>query len=379
MVVAHLLPGCARCSAEIASLRKTLSRQRALAKDLPTIGPSYDAAFKRALTATLNQVSSIFEDDEARLPAQAHRLVTLYKSLLRQSWSLRHKDPAAMVYLGRRATLVAHALSPSRYGARKVAHWQSRAWAELGNAHRVMGDYEAADVAFKQATELSVRGLQDDLLEARRLDLQASLSTARRQLETACAQVDVAYELCLRREDRHLAGRALIKKGIIIGYGGNLEKCMYLIRRGLAWIDKDREPELPGFAIHNLAYFLKELGQWHEARAILTRSAIRWMNTDDQFGLLRHRWLEGEVLSGLGDHDSAEQVLLEVKREFEGAGLYHKAADVSLDLGTVWRRQGRDAEANQLTAEAEAVFHSLQIRPPQRKSLFKPPSGKLVT
>lgn len=188
------------------------------------------------------------------------------------------------------------------------------------------GDYEAADVAFKHAIELSLQGFQGDLLEARRLDLQASLSMARRQLETAGAQIDMAYELCLRHEDRHLAGRALIRKGVVIGYGGNPEKCMYLIRRGLAWIDADREPELPGFAIHNLAYFLKESGRWQEARATLTSSVTRWWNTDGQIGLLRRRWLEGEVLSGLGDHDSAEQVLLEVKGRFERAGLYYQAA-----------------------------------------------------
>ena len=375
-VVAHLLTGCARCSAEIASLRETLSRQQALAKDLPTIGPSYDAAFERALAATLDRASSIqtkerkdiLGEDEAKLPPEANKLVALYKDLLRQSWELRHKDPAKMLQLARRATIVANALSPRRYGAQKVADCQCRAWAELGNAYRVTEDHEAAEDALERAQEVFARGTQRGTLQARILNFKASLAGDRWDLENACSSLEFAYQLYIRARDHHLAGRTLIQKGVYAGFKRDLETSLRTIRQGIAWIDKSREPELPYVAIHNLAGALKDNGCWREAQTVLRSPLGRKTNSGGQMDRLKRWWLEGEILSGLGEYELAEQALLRVKGRFEQVGLLYQAAIVSIDLGTVWRHLGRKEEARDLSEETEGVFRSLHINPAPRGS-----------
>jgi hypothetical protein len=85
---------------------------------------------------------------------------------------------------------------------------------------------------------------------------------------------------------------------------------------------------------------------------------------------LKLRWLEGHINAGLEKFDRAERALKQVKQGFEEAGLGYKAALAGLELGAVWLRQGRLAEAERIVSECAAVFISLQIRRELRVSIL---------
>jgi tetratricopeptide (TPR) repeat protein len=374
-VVAHLLPGCARCAAEIASSRRALSRQRSLAKDLPTIYGSYDAAFERALAATLAEGAT---DRYVRAQQSGISLrlrgLDLCKALLKQSRAFRHEDPSRMVQLARRAVLVANSLSSRCSDTKTIADYQCRAWAELGNAYRVADGLDAADDALGRAFEIFGQGSQEDRLQARLFNFYAALAGTRRQFETARAAIDITYNLYFRLGDRHLAGRALITKGVYVGYSGEPDRSVYLFRRGLAWIDHDREPDLRSIATHNIAYFLKDCGRLEEAQALLRQAPAS--QQEGHLSMLKRRWLEGRIDAGLGRYQHAEETLLQVRNALQEAGLHYKAAAVSLHLEEVWLDQGRYAEAREAALEAEEIFQALRLPPhPTRSNIGKVTSG----
>jgi hypothetical protein len=99
-----------------------------------------------------------------------------------------------------------------------VYQLRSLAWAALGNARRVQGDLNGAELSFDVADSWWEAGTQsaEDALgyEPVVLDLKASLRLAQRRFPEAFKLLAGAVELFLHGEHRdpHRAGRSLIKK-----------------------------------------------------------------------------------------------------------------------------------------------------------------------
>lgn len=284
-----------------------------------------------------------------------------YEAFLERSWSLRHEDPEEMVRLALYATLVAGRLDPEVHGAAQVNDLQCRAWAALGNAYRVADDLDAADFALGRAAELFLEGTRDELLGAHLFDLQASLYGARRSFAAALETLGVIHDLYLRRGDAHLAGRALIKKGIYTGHANDPDEAIRLLQRGLSEIDAEREPQLALSAIHNIAYFLIECGRYREARTLVWQNLPRYETHGGHLDRIKLQGLRGLICAGLGELDRAEDYLAGARRGFETAGVRYHAAIAGLDLSVVWLRQGRRQEARDLVLDCAGVFVELRI------------------
>jgi len=314
----------------------------------------------RRVRAALSLLESGGVEELAEAPSDLKGLPA-YEAFLERSWSLRHDDPDEMVRLAMFATLVAGKLDPATHGSRQVKDLQCRAWAELGNAYRVADDLDAADFALGRAAELYLEGTRDELLGARLFDLQASLFGARRSFAAALQTLDVVHELYVRHGDVHLAGRALIKKGLYSGLANDSEEAIRLLRRGLAMIDAEREPQLALSAVHNIAFFLIGCGKFREARSLVWQNLPLYDAHGGQLHRIKLQGLRGLICAGLGELDRAEEYLTAARRGFEEAGVRYHAAIAGLDLAVVWLRQGRREEARDLVLESVRVFLELRI------------------
>ena len=328
--VAHLLHGCGVCRSEAA--------------DLWRLGPSpappedaYDAVFDR-LSATLEGGKTAASAEE----------------LLQRAWSLRHDNPEEMRRTARLAVLTASSLS-SR------TELLSRAWAVYGNACRIAGDLTEAQESLDRAAEIlgPAGGSPED--RARLYELQASLESARGNDDLALAALDAAYALHQERGDRHMAGRALITKGLYTGWAGRSREAFRITQRGLDMVDEAREPELVLAAIHNQIWFLVESGRLREARSLL--GAHRDELATDEAQRLDLLWLEGRIRAGLRDGRRALLDLEAAEQGFTAAGRRSQAANVKLDQAVIHLRMGDAARALTLVRAAEDAF--LQIESPQ--------------
>src|SRR5262245_61947687 len=110
-----------------------------------------------------------------------------------------------MVGLAMCAALLADRLSEAEHGAKEVAHHRCRAWVELANAYRLVGELDLAETALERATDLFLHGSRDDLLGARLFTVLASQFAARGSFGMACSPLGVVAEIYQCHGDRHLA------------------------------------------------------------------------------------------------------------------------------------------------------------------------------
>ncbi|HKI03217.1 MAG TPA: hypothetical protein VKK31_14665 [Thermoanaerobaculia bacterium] len=381
-IVAHLLRGCAVCSARLARYLPGLLRlaSRFEAPPPPRMD-NYDEVLDRAFAAvgmllppskTLEQkkqealdlLASRRLEGAEDVPSDLHGL-PMYEALLERSWALRHHDPDQMVQFAHSAVLLAERLNEGEFGARQLVDLRCRAWAELGNAYRVADELDSAEVALGRATDLYLEN-GDNLFTGRFFTIQASYYTARRLFELAGASFDFAINFYQQHRDKHLASRTLIMKGIFLGYRGNTEEAVLLIQDGLASVDESRDPRLVFSALQSKAWFLVDCGRYREARRTLFDLRRRGLDPGGRVNELKLRWLEGHIQVGMEELGRAELTLQEVRQGFEEAGLGYKAALAGLELGAVWLRQRRLDEAEKLVLECADVFIFLRI---QREAL----------
>jgi tetratricopeptide (TPR) repeat protein len=376
LVVRHLLHGCETCRSAVApQAQALLGGANRTPLDLETES-GYDRAMERALAAAVQHgrhlkrettkvreaVDRLAKDGVAGFQHFPMRLWGLagYQALLERSWALRHDDPPQMVDLARLATLSASRLSVARYGARRIKDFECRANIELANAYRVANRLDEAQATLDRAAELFVASNEDRLLFARLSHVQANLHGDRRQFEAAFEALDTARRLYKKEGAEHLAARALITKGVYAGYANDPELAISLLSEGLVSFEPEQDRELARAAVYNIAWFSIDFGRLREARRLIWQHRNLFEGAGRQ-ELLRLRWLEGRIHTGLEEFERAERAFAEVRQGFLEASVPYTAAIAALDLASVWMHQGKEDEARTIVLEATQVFLDLRI------------------
>jgi tetratricopeptide (TPR) repeat protein len=281
--------------------------------------------------------------------------------LLAKSFSLRYQDPDRMIELAELARIAAERLDPKIYGEATVADLQMRAWAELGNAYRVGDDLFAADEALERAVVCAQDGTGDLRRLARVGDLAASLRADQRRFADACEVLQLLQIIYQALGEEHLVGRALISEGTFAGHDGRPKEGLLLVCEGLLRVDPNRDPKLKALGLHALVFNLIEAKRYRKARTLLWHIRPFFEQDGEHLNILRLRWLEGKICSGLEDFELGEEHFQYVRREFEKCRQHYDCALVSLDLAMLWLRQGRREETRQLALELINYFRALGI------------------
>lgn len=379
-VVAHLLRGCAYCSVRL--LPDILADASAETQDDPGYDDALDRAFEAqrrhgpdALEVMLKtrQALTVLEAGGIEALADAPwglKSVAACEALLERSWSLRHDDPQQMLELANWAALLSDHLGSERCDPKKLTDLRCRAWAALGNAYRVNDDLQFSEWALDRAAALLLQGTCDQRLIAHLLDLQASLSCAQRKFPLAFEALDTVYAIHRRLREDHLAGRTLISKGLYTGYSNDHDRAVRLLAEGLAMIDREREPELALFAIHNIAWFLMESGRFRKARNVVWEHRWRYAQHGGKIDRVKLCWLQARIDGGLEKLADAEEGLNEARRGLEQAGMRYHFALAGLDLGSILLRRQRLEEARTVVLDATAVFVDLKIHVEAKKAVL---------
>lgn len=281
--------------------------------------------------------------------------------LLERSFAQGFPGPAQAIELADLAVRIAEQLDPGFYGRSVVQDLRTRAWAHLGNARRLASDFLGAEQALAIAESHLQGGSADPLEEARVLDFKASLLSDRGRFDEAAELIDVVIDIYAEIRDSHRQGRALISKGVFLGYTGRPGDAVALISDGLARIDLHREPRLELMAYHNLAWFLNDCGRSIEARDLLESFRNAYQEFPDVWAELRLIWLESRIAFGLGRLIEAEAGLRDTRERFLIHGIGYEASMVTLDLACLYLQQGRSAEVKKLVREMLPLFLSQDI------------------
>jgi len=381
----HLRSGCDLCQREVDDLLTRLlvcpgGPGAAAEETAGDEAASEDAAWDRLFSTLESRLAlAAAEREEApalvaellgRPPAEQsvvlrldRRLQTLAvcELLIERSFEAGFRDCARAIELAGLGLLLAGLLDGERYGRSVVQDLEARAWAYLGNARRLAFDLAGAEEALARAERLAEKGSADPLEEARILDLRASLLSDQGRFEQAAELLDVVIDIYDDLREPHRKGRAMISRGLVLGYAGWPEEAIRQIRKGLGLVDWEREPRLVLGARHNLAWFLNDCGRPEEARRQLQRFRHSYRAFPDAWTALRLAWLDGRIAVRLGRRDLAETTLGEVQRGFLAAGYGYEASLVALDLAHLYLEEGRNAEVRTLAAGMLDVFLSQDI------------------
>lgn len=388
----HLVAGCPACRLVTAGLRRpvTLDVEEADGGDASDHDEGYDEVFDRVFQETAAREPALqrdrahgrelYEELRRHPPARQHLLVgnssrfrsrVLAEILLEESHEAGFREPARAIDLARLAVTVSETLVAEDCGGSEGRDGLcARAWAQLGNAFRISADHLEAERAFSKVAELLEQGRMGLLDTARVLDLQASLRRDQRRFAEASRLLDRVISLYQRLGQRNLLGRALSQKSTICGEEGDLKGEIALLRRALDLLDPDEEPRVFLAGRHNLISALNQSGHPREAFSLLFHTRPLYLRMGDRMNLLRMRWLEGAVASGLGRVEQAEAAYREVREEFIQLGLDYDAALASLDLAGALLFQGRTADVRVLAEEMLVVFASRNIHREALAAIF---------
>lgn len=378
----HLRSGCGSCQQMIDEMLPCLDEDSWI---LETFGPEeedaweedgieLDRAFARMeqrlavislersaaprLVAELSRMPAA-EQIEAVRKRRRFQTLAVCDLLLEKSFEEGFREPAGSIALAELAIEVAGQLDGDYYGKSVIQDLRSRAWAYLGNARRVNSDLVGAEQALALAEYLAEHGSGDPLEEARVLDLKASLLSDQGRFEEAAELLDLVIDLYDEVKEHHRKGRAILSKGLFIGYAGRPDEAIQLLTEGLSLVEWDREPRLVLMARHNFAWFLNDCGRCDEALLHLQRFRHSYREFPDQWTDLRFAWLEGKIAGGLEQFEEAEGLLRDVRRQAVEQGLGFEASMITLDLASLYLRQGKGEEVKQLAA---AMFPILVAR-----------------
>jgi tetratricopeptide (TPR) repeat protein len=374
----HLRSGCALCQRKVDDILRKI--ETALPDEPPGRSVRIDAGWDRIFSG-LGWRLSMVRGERAAAPRLVDELVGAAEAgrtamirsqprlrtpavcdlLLERSFARGFPDPAQAIELAELAVRIAEQLDAEVYGRSVAQDLRTRAWAHLGNARRLAFDFLGAEQALTVAASHLEGGSADPLEEARVLDFKASLLSDRGRFEEAAELIDTVIEIYMEIRDSHRQGRALISKGVFLGYAGHSADAAAWIADGLGRIDRNREPRLELMAHHNLAWFLNDCGRSAEARDLLESFRGAYREFPDVWTGLRLIWLESRIAFGLGRLVEAEAGLRDARERFLIHGTGYEASMVTLDLAELYLQQGRTAEVKKLAREMLPLFLSQDI------------------
>lgn len=338
----------------------------------------YDDAIDRVFRATLAEEEQVARE---RLRAQAllrelrrhpaPRQLLLVKNssrfqsrilaeiFLEEAQSSVFSDPGSSQSQARLAVAIAEGLAEAGVG--DIEGLRARAWAQLGNACRILSDHSGAARAFEVAMTQLETAEVSPLESARVLDLYASLMRDQRRFDEAFALLDRVLTIHRKLGQSSLLGRSLKQKAMICGESGDLDGEIELLRDALELLSPEDEPITFLSARHNLISALCEAGHPRDAFALLFHTRPLYLKQGERLNLLRLRWLEGTVALGLDRHEQAAVAFREVRQAFLDLRLDYDAALASLDLAQAYAHQGRSSEVRRLVEESLDIFQSRDI------------------
>jgi hypothetical protein len=387
-VVRHLVKGCRDCQAHLGGhveLRVLLGEEASPGLLDDSV---YDGVIDRALAEALGEIPRWEAEKEqlgrlletARTRPEGVLGVTeeemqdlsgwpFVEGLLAEGQEARFRDPERLRFLAFAATVSARNLDRGRYLPGQIADLCARAWADLANAYRLDHDFGAAEDALARAETYLEEGTGDPLILARLLDLEASLRSSQRRLSETLDLLAQVHRIYRQVGEDHLAGRALISRGINFSFDDRPQEALEHLRAGLALIDPARDPRLAAIGRYELVHALFDCGELRQAGQALLESGLREAFAQDPLNLTKLRWLEGKIHAGRGKLWRAEPVMREVREELRARGQEYDAALAGLDLAAVWLEQGKHSAVRALTEEILETFAVLDVRREGMKAL----------
>jgi len=287
---------------------------------------------------------------------------SVIETLIARSHDARYRDAEEMLYLAQLARLAAEVCSPADSANElRLADLRTRAWAQYGNALRVLGRPREAEEAFATAQRYRREGTGDPILRAWLLEKITPLAIFQGNLEDAIAKCEEAGEIYRELGESHLLASTMVQKATATLHSGEAEGAIRILNQAIPLIDHEEDPHLLLVACHNLVRCYIDLERPDQALQIYSEIKVLYEEFEDPLILLRATWQEGQLLRDLGELQAAETALLRARKGYMERKLAYEVALVSLDLATVYVKLGLVDKLKRTVLETVPIFHALRV------------------
>ncbi|MEM7483103.1 MAG: tetratricopeptide repeat protein [Acidobacteriota bacterium] len=374
VVVRHLLKGCAMCG-QVASGADRNGWSEGVTVDAFLERSAQESAelvarfcSERSAAAEIVQKIAPLTGAQRRLllnnlPAKRRRAVC--ELLIERSRESRHHNARETLTYAELAVLVSQGIEGTH-----ADEPRSRAWAELGNARRILADLAGAEQALDEAERLFDRGGADPLFQAELYSLRGSLAQYQRRFDLAFQLLHRSFRLFERHEDLNGATRALLKLALAHVYRGDPEEGLPHAERALALAAGSEDTRLKLYAFHNLVLILTEAGRVDEAAWHAHRVRPLFDAAGHRLDRLRFDWLTTRIGAELGVLEPAARAFDRLRKGYADEGMPFEAALVSLDLAAVYARLGERRKLRLLAQETQEILRSLGVGRDHLAALF---------
>ena len=282
------------------------------------------------------------------------------RAMLARSYELRFSEPAEMLRTARLAAGLAEGCRGLPLDA--WADLRAEAWAHLGNAAKVMGDYQAAEGAFRVSRDFWSKGTRDQRLEAQRLQFLAALRMRESRLGEAKEILGRACEILRQTGDKIGLAEAMIQLALAKHEDGHSADALRLVIEVNRLVNVREHPRLALISRHNGALFLIALGRPNGAVRELVRTEPLARQVGDEILLFRRDWLRARICACRPEMDGAAETRFRHSlAEAQRLELLYEAAKVALELAHFMAIRGRAVEIGGLLDTILPIFEALGI------------------
>lgn len=227
---------------------------------------------------------------------------------------------------------------------------EAKGLAELGNAHRLLSDHQAAETCLAAAGDRLARAGAPPRSRAEVLNLKSYLRRYQRRLPEALALANEALEL--GGQTGTLGAEMLLNRGYVYWLQGELEAYIADTRAAYELLESLPAPYLSWAACQNLTVAFCTRGDLAEAEKWLDLGEPHVKALGHRGMLAYYHWHRGLLAVRHRNLGEAAGHLRRTHAGYEIIGDAPHAALASLDLAQVYLGQGKVVEAGHLAAEA---------------------------
>jgi hypothetical protein len=241
-----------------------------------------------------------------------------------------------------------------------AADARAEAWAELGNAHRLVGEWDHAAAALARAEAEAGLGSGDPVLRGEVASLRASLALALEAPDEAAWHLAGALPGVQAAGEMGLAVRMLVQLAIACEISGDPVAGIDALAGAWAILPADTAGALRVSLAHETVYALLASGRPDEALALYHDVQPTYRLHGSDVECARGRWVAGRAMGEIGAIDEAAEMLLSAREVLERQGRASEVGAILLDQAVV--ELHRDARAaRQLATEALPLLTALRL------------------
>ena len=229
----------------------------------------------------------------------------------------------------------------------------------MGKIHFRKGDLDLANDFLKDALN-SAREAKDELIEGKALIDLGNVQIMLGNYDVAEVRFRDGTKLIEKVGTKAELMRGLHNLAYVYFHNGNLQRAKEVLLRCVE-LCSGAEPGICIYVFSDLAHTYINLGELDKAEEVLKKAEEKLDRTDDKLGRLNLRWVQGLLKGARGDTKDAFGIFEEILPALEEVGAQANIVEIILDYLPILIGAGKTKETHEFLTKAKAIVEQRSL------------------